>query len=259
MLLARVIGVDLAATRVIVAARRDPQHAVTVALDHRQIDGNGNASLLLEGGQIDDRDRILVVGHHIATRIGDVDLALDNLEFIGLETHQASVHNLHGHGVDLGDITALLIVGVDLHRSGITRHIGITAVEADKSTVGDIDLVLLLASVLVKHINLVRAVDHTVQVAAVDADVVAHVAHLLGDGGIGIGEDIAHIFAVGIVVVVERGLVPTHIALAQQVKPLNFSKFRLCHRHVLRQEDGYLLAASRQQEQREQYVEYTSH
>ena len=224
-----------------------------------QVDGDGNAAFFLESRHIDDRHRVLVVRYHVAARVGDINLALDNLEFVGLEAHEAGVHNLHGYGIDFGDIAALLIVGVNLHRARITRDIGIAAKEADEAAVGDVDLVLLAAGVLVEHINLVGAVDDAIQVAAVDADVVTHVAHLLGHGGVGRGEDVADIFTVAVVVIVERGLIPAHIALAQEIEALDIGKFRLSDRHVLGQEDGDLLAARRQQEQREQYVEYPFH
>ena len=225
---------------------------MTVTLDPTQVDGDGDAAFLLESRHIDDRDGILVVGHHIATRVGDIDLALDNLQLIGLEAHQTSVHDLHSHGVNFGDVAALLVVGVDLNWAGITGHVGIAAIETDEAAVGDIDLVLLAAGVLVEHVHFVGAIDDTIHIATVDADVVAHVAHLLGDCGVGIGKDIADIFTLGIVVVVERGLVPAHVTLTQQVEALDIGKLGLRHLDVLGQEDSHLLTAARQQRQHHQ-------
>ena len=225
-----------------------------VALDPREIDGDGDTALLLEGRQVNDRERVLVVRHHITARVGHIDLALDNLQFVGLETHDARIHNLHGNGINLGNITTLLIVRVDLNRACITRHIGIATVETDETAVGNVELVFFLTGVLVEHIHLVGAVDDTVQVTAIDADIVAHIAHLLGHRGIGIGEDVADVLSLSVIIVVERGLVPAHITLTQQVEALYISKFRLCYRHMLGQKNRHLLATPRQQYQHKQQL-----
>ena len=77
--------------------------------------------------------------------------------------------------------------GVDEDRPYIGADICLTAVKADISAVGDVDLPEPHAAAGVEHLDLMRAVDHDVQFGAVYADVVAHVSQLLDDRRVALG------------------------------------------------------------------------
>ena len=252
LVFARVISIYFARFGVIVSARGYPQYAMGITLDPLQINGDRDASFFFECRQIDDRQGVLVIRHHIAARIGDIDLAIHDFQFIGLEAHEARIDNLHRHRVNLCDIATLLIVRVNLHWTGIARHIGISSKETDEATVGDINLVFLTARVLVKHIDLVRAINDTKQIAAIDANIITHITHFFWHIGVGIGKYVADILACSIIIIVKCRLVPSHVALTQQIESLDVTVLGLGHRHMLRQENRLLLTASRQQRQDDQ-------
>ena len=67
--------------------------------------------------------------------------------------------------------------------------------------------------------TVLNAVDDGIHLASVDADVVAHIAQFLGNGGVHLGIDVAGVYAGGKVIVVQCGLVAAHVTFVEQVEP----------------------------------------
>ena len=107
-----------------------------------QVDGDGYALDLTEGLKVDDRERVLVVRHHVSARVGDINLVADDVELVGLETDDAGVDHLQGGGVNLRHIAMLLVGTIEgcSHRPGITGEVGKSAMKLDVSAVGHVDL-----------------------------------------------------------------------------------------------------------------------
>ena len=202
---------------VVVAARGDPDLSVGIQLHAVQVDRHVDLLHLPERVEVDDRDRAVVVGHAVAARIGDIELLADDHHLFGLVADRAGPDDLHGGRVDLRHVPQPRI-GVDLNRPGIRTDIGIPSLEDDVAAVGNGDLRDVAGGPEVHHLDEVRAVDHGVELPAVDLQVVAHVAQLLHHARIAFGVDVFRVDARGVVEVVERRLVAAHVALVEQEK-----------------------------------------
>ena len=197
-----------------------------VGLQMVQIHSHLDALHFGECFQVNYRNGVFVVRHHVAARIGHIHLLAHNLNAVGLMPHHAHGHHLQGGSIELGHISFLLIIGGDDHRSCIAGDVCIRAVETDVAAVGNLHLSDAFSRVAVHHLHLVRCIDDGIQPVAVNGQVVAHIAHLLRHARIGIAIDVPCVFACGIVVVIQRGLVAAHVALVQQVEALNVFIFR---------------------------------
>ena len=212
-----------------------------------EVDGDGYAPHLTETPEVYHADGVLVVGHHVAARVGHVDLAVGNLQLVGLEAHQACVDNLECGGVNLGYEAALLIVGPDDHGAGVGRDVGVAFMESYVAAVGDVHLADAAGCGGVHHLHLVGAVDHCPEAAAVDGYVVAHVTHLLGHRGVGLAVDVAGVDARGVVVVVEGGFVGAHVALVEEVESMDAGVLGDVHADLVGHEYLVVVTAAAQQ------------
>ena len=218
---------------------------MAVGFTQAQIDGNGNAAFFLKRSHINHRQGVFVIGLHITAWVCHIYLAVHNVELVGLEAHNAPVHLFHGSSVDFRYISLLLIVGVDLNRTGITGNVGVALVKFHKSAVGNIDLPQFLRCALIEHKHLVGYVHHHIQFWAVNAQIVAHITHFLHLVRVGFRENIASVYAGSRIEPVERRLVWTHISLAQQIEAVNIGVFGLRGRHFFGNEHNILVAATR--------------
>ena len=75
----------------------------------------------------------------------------------------------------------------------------------------------------IHHFHKVRAVDDSIELAAVDAEVIAHVPELEGHSRIALGEYVACVCSGGIVEVVEGSLVAAHVAFVEQEEALDIT------------------------------------
>jgi hypothetical protein len=78
----------------------------------------------------------------------------------------------------------------------------------------------------VHDLHEVGAVDDSIEPAAVDAQVIAHVPELEGHSRIALCEYVAGVDPCGIVEIVESGLVAAHIALVEQEEALDLPRLR---------------------------------
>jgi hypothetical protein len=218
-----------------------------------KVDGHRDAVGLGEGVEVNDGYGVFVVRGHIAAGIDDVELVSDDGEFVGvdgefvrLKAHKTTVKDFEGGGIYLGDVPALLVIGVDLDRAGVGGDVGILSLETDIAAVGDVNLPDVDGSAGVHDLHFVGAVDHGVDLAAVDLDVITDVTKLLGHGGIGNAIDVAAVFAGGEVIVVKGGFVAAHVAFIEQVETVD--KGRVFGGELLHfgYEDGYVFAAGEQ-------------
>ena len=106
------------------------------------------------------------------------------------------------------------------------------------------------------HLYLVRHVHHHPQAAAVDFDVVAHIAEFHHLVGVARGVDVARIDAGGEVEVVEGAFVGTHVALVEHVESGIFAPAGVARRVVGGVYHHHIVAARREQCRDDGYPEY---
>ena len=203
---------------IVVTTRGHPHLTTGIGYEVMEVYRHGDAFFLAERGKVYDGNGVLVVGEHVSAAIGNVYLAPGDVQAVGLETHDAGVHLFQRGGVYLYHDAFLFVIGIYLHRAGITADVGIALVEGDVAAIGKIDLPHPTGSACLHDLYLVAAIYHRPHTAAVDAQVVAHIAKFLDGSRVGIAIDIAGVCARGVVVEVHGALVAAHIALVEQVE-----------------------------------------
>jgi hypothetical protein len=244
-------GIDTIETgrgAVVVAACGYPELSVTVGTEAVEVDVDGDAVGLGEGFEVDDGDGVLIIGEHITAGIGDVYLIADDFQLVRLEANEALGDDFEGGGINFGDISRLLIVGVELYGAGVRGDVSVRPLKADVTAVGDVNLPNAHGGTGIHDFDLVGTVDDGIELGAVDVDVVTDVAQLLGDGGVSGGVDIALILAGGEVVIVEGGLVTAHITFVEEVKTMYIGGFGgWSESFGFGYEDGDVVAAGREE------------
>ena len=200
---------------IVVAAAGDPEVAVGVEFHAVKVGGHVNLGEFLEGIQVDDRNGMVVIGHAIAAGVGHIEFVADDDHLFRLIAHDAGVLHLKGRRVDPGDI-AEPVVGIRFYGARIRTDIGVAVLEGDVPAVRNRYLADVPGGRRIHHFHEIRAVDYHPQLAAVDGQVVAHVAQFLDDTGVALGIDILDIDAGGVVVIVQRAFVAAHIAFVEQ-------------------------------------------
>ena len=199
---------------------------MAVGTDEREVGGHLDVALMGEGGEVDDAHAVVVaLALHglVASAIGHVNLASAHHQLVGLVAHRHLAHHLERGGVDLVD-AAEHRLAADLAHIG--AHISIASGKGHVAAVGYVDMAAAHGGGGMGHLHLVRHVDHHPQAAAIDLDVVAHVAQLHHLVGVARGIDVAMVGAGLEVEVVERAFVRPHVALVEHV-----------HAHVVAADD----------------------
>ena len=215
-----------------------------------EVGGYGDGRYLLERSKVDDGEGAVVVGGEVAAGVGDLESITNHHQAVRLKADMAGIDDPEGGGSELGYIADLCVAY--LHGSRVGGAVAVAIGKSEVTAVGDIDLRDMLCRGRVHHLNEVGAVDDSVEFAAVDTQVVAHIAEPLRDVGGGVVEDSARIGGGGVVVVVEGGFVGAHVALVEEVEALHLGVYRSALRLLLRREDNLRSATGKEEEEEEE-------
>ena len=194
---------------------------------------------------------MVVIGHAIAAGVGHIKFVADDDHLFRLIAHDAGVLHLKGRRVDPGDI-AEPVVGIRFHGARIRTDIGVAVLEDDIPAVWNRYLADVPGGRHIHHFHEIRAVDYHPQLAAVDGQVVAHVAQFLDDTGVALGIDILDIDAGGVVVIVQRAFVAAHIAFVEQEEAGDVSGVSGAYAGLRRGNDVFGFPAAGKQQGRHQ-------
>ena len=133
-----------------------------------EVDGDRNTFNLFEAVQVYYAQSVLVVRHHVTSGIGHIDFAVQYLQLVGLESHQAGVHHFKCGRVYFSHIAPLLVVRVDYNGTGVGGCVSVRAVKADKTHIGDVYLAYAACRGGIHDFYLVGAVYDGVHTGTVD-------------------------------------------------------------------------------------------
>ena len=256
----RVDHIDVRLHIVVVAARRDVDAPVAVERHPVQVDGDVDGVVHGERPQVHHGHGRVVVRIAVAAGVGDVELSAGNDHLLGLVADDDLPGDFQARGVHLDDL-ARTGVRVNLHGTGIRADVRLAVVEDDVAAVEHVDAAHVPPRVHVHHLDVVRAVDDGVELAAVDGDVVAHIAQLLDNPRVARGVDVALVLAGPGVEEVERRLVAAHVALVEEEEPTDVPVLHRLELLFLAVEEGDVAPAACQQAEQEQHAvsRYLSH
>ena len=200
----------------IISARRNPQPSVAVGSQAMQIQSYGYFLHLFHSVTFHDRNGIVVVGHPVATRVGNIDIFAEHIQFVGLVAYCNFAGDFQSSRIHF-EYRTQLSIRIDRYRSDVCRHVCFPAGETNVAAVGNIYLPDTFAGAGIHHFYFVRAVDDGIQFVPVYLYIVPDVAQLFDHIRVPLGVQAAYVVSVYEIYIVDRGFVAAHIAFVEQI------------------------------------------